>query len=155
MFGELPNRTMTEQKQMFCTTTCPYIEYWTVGYVHKTRFYGQIIVTMCAFSLICNITADDIIHRRACLVLRTGTRPNARHQHLGGFTCSCHRAIPDMGTPFIWSVRKNGCFVVQWCDFICMGFAELWVMGRKRKIQNENICLQPDLSQQQFTPVEC
>ena len=26
-------------------------------------------------------------------------------------------------------------------DFLCMGFAELWGMGIKRKIQNENICL--------------
>ena len=40
-------------------------------------------------------------------------------------------------------------------DFICTGFAELWGMGRERKIQNENICLQLDLNHQPFDPFEC
>ena len=32
-------------------------------------------------------------------------------------------------------------------NFICMGFAELWAMGRKRKTQNENMFLQQESNQ--------
>ena len=39
-------------------------------------------------------------------------------------------------------------------DFICADFAGLRGMGMERKIQNENIYLQPDSSQQTFAQFE-
>ena len=36
-------------------------------------------------------------------------------------------------------LSMNGMF-----DFICTGFARLWISGKERKSQNENVCLQRD-----------
>ena len=57
-------------------------------------------------------------------------------------TLSTHKTIA-----ILFNIKSISMHLLRWMyvmlGFICMDFAVLWVTGGKRKIQNENMGLQP------------